>query len=78
MVIVISNQIFTQLLRGDTRGHRFKIHVCTYHTFLLSMDGRKRSFSYRCVTVWNRLLDSVIDSTDLKTFKAPLSHAIPI
>ena len=65
------DEMLTQPLRGDTRGHRFKIHVPR-----VTMDVRKRSFSYRCVTVWNRLPDSVVNSTDLKTFKAALSHAM--
>ena len=38
--------MFTQPLRGDTRGHRFKIHVPDVPR--VTMDVRKRSFSYRC------------------------------
>ena len=65
------DEMFTQPVHGDTRGHHFKINVPH-----VTMGVCKRSFSYHCVTVWNRLPDSVVNSTDLKTFKAALSHAI--
>lgn len=63
--------LFTQPLHSNTRGHRFKIHVPR-----VSLDVRKRSFSYRCVAIWNGLPDEVVASADLNSFKMALANTI--
>lgn len=62
---------FTQPPRGGTRGHRFKIHVSH-----VTLDVRKRSFSNRCVHIWNNLPECVVTAPDLGNFKKGLANEI--
>ena len=57
--------------RGGTRGHCFKIHVP-----YISSDVRKRSFSYRSVSTWNSLPESVVTAPTVACFKTALENAI--
>ena len=56
----IKPDVFTQPPRSGTRtrGHRYKIQVPH-----VSLDMRKRSFSYRGIAAWNSLPDSVVSQT---------------
>ena len=57
--------------RVGTRGHRFKIHVPH-----ISLDVCKRSFSYRSVSTWNGLPESVVTAPTVASFKTALEIAI--
>ena len=61
--------LFTMAPQTGTRGHIFKVCHPRSHT-----DVRKRSFSVRCVGLWNSLPDRVVAETDFKTFKALLAE----
>ena len=64
---------------STTRGH--PLNIFTPHT---STDTRQRSFSYRCIRIWNRLPAETVCAPDLRTFKKLLEsnlrdefHAYP-
>jgi len=53
----------------DTRNHRFALQQS--HT---QYDMRKYSFPNRIIPLWNSLLDYVVSSPTLNTFKARLDR----
>lgn len=55
-----------------TRGHRLKVHLPRSNT-----DIRKRSFSRRCINLWNSLPEWVVSAPDLTAFKRGLDATIP-
>ena len=57
-----------QPVQNRTRGHCHKIFVQRPNT-----DIRKRSFSMRCVRLWNSLPETVVCAQDLSTFKGLLA-----
>ena len=63
--------LFARPLYASTRGHQFKIHVPH-----VTLDTRKRSFSNRCVSVWNSLPECVVTAPDLVSFKRALANVI--
>ena len=63
--------MFTLAPQSGTRGHRFKLCHVRAQT-----DVRKRSFSVRCVELWNSLPDRVVAETDYKTFKNLLADTL--
>ena len=69
---ITPDPLFTMSQNRVTRGHSLKIHVPRSHT-----DVRKRSFSRRCIDVWNRLPEWVVTATDLQSFKRGLEQTIP-
>ena len=50
-----------------TRGHRFKLSVPVCHLEI----GRRR-FGVRCVTLWNSLPPSLVESETVESFKRGL------
>ena len=57
---------------ASTRGHCFKLAVPGCRT-----DLKKRFFNVRCVDVWNRLPESVVDAASVNAFKKRLDECIP-
>ena len=57
---------------ASTRGHCFKLAVPRCRT-----DLKKRFFNVRCVDVWNRLPESVVDASSVNAFKKRLGECIP-
>ena len=68
---VTPTELFTLAPESGTRGHRFKVCHPRPHT-----DVRQRSFSVRCVRLWNSLPGHVVTETDFHTFKALLADAL--
>ena len=60
-----------QPAQNRTRGHCHKIFVQRPNT-----DVRKRSFSMRCVRLWNALPEDVVCANDLSTFKRLLARSL--
>lgn len=61
--------MFSFAPRVGTRGHELKLVLP-----LCSSDARCRSFSVRCVNMWNRLPANIVNLADLAAFKCALSN----
>lgn len=69
---ITADSMFTQPPSCPTRGHKLKIFVNRSNT-----DVRKRSFSRRCVNVWNSLPEWVVTAPNIHAFKRGLVQSIP-
>ena len=63
--------VFAQPRRSSTRGHCYKIHVPR-----VALDVCQRSFSNRCISIWNSLPGCVVTAPALTSFKRGLVNAI--
>ena len=63
------SDFFTLSMSVTTRGHNAKIAKCRCH-----LDIRRFFFSSRVIDRWNRLQQSVIDSSRVNCFKNGLKH----
>ena len=61
--------IFPQNNIATTRGHKYKIYKKHCRT-----NRRKYTFSQRVIAHWNALPESVIDATNVNSFKNRLSN----
>jgi len=65
------DDVFDSPPQNRTRGHCFKIFPMCSRT-----DVRKRSFSVRCIPVWNSLPESVVCAPDVSSFKTMLETCV--
>ena len=65
------DELFDCPPQDRTRGHRYRIFPTLTHT-----DIRKRSFSVRCITLWNTLPEEVVCAADLNSFKRLLREHV--
>ena len=68
---VTPSDLFVLAPQSGTRGHRYKVCHPRPQT-----DTRQRSFSVRCVGLWNSLPDQLVAETNYKTFKVLLADAL--
>ena len=61
--------VFERLHHSQTRGHRFKLSVPRCYS-----DLRRRTLAVRCVNVWNSLPSSLVDATNVGSFKRGLDR----
>ena len=66
---ILPADLFNQPPQSRTRGHCHKIFTPVTHT-----DVRKRSFSQRCISVWNSLPTSTVCARNVTAFKRMLDR----
>ena len=71
-ICVTPDSMFILSRNHVTRGHRLKVHLPRSNT-----DIHKRSFSKRCINLWNSLPEWVVSAPDLTAFKRGLDVTIP-
>ena len=64
---VTPNELFNLAVDPRTRGHRFKVVVPA-----ANVDARKRFYSVRVASWWNRLRDDTVGAPSLSCFKQRL------